>query len=282
MASTVFTGILEEKINHFITAFEKTSRIAFENPITGKLNHPGEFGNYRESIAKEFLRFLIPHRLDISSGFVITPNDSVSTQCDIIIYDRNSSPLIQNLEMQRFFPVETVCGIGEIKSNMSKAEFKVAINKLARNKILKEVYEGENFIFRYTAGKYDPKNFINDNIFTFIICNNFDFNIVDYLDEIDSWYDSDIQEHQKHNVILSINDGLICYHTIEGMAMMHPKFRNEKLKDRIIVPVNGSKAHFYTFSQMLFLSTSYATICYPDLVNYVRENVGEGMNYVSK
>jgi hypothetical protein len=101
----------------------------------GKLIHPGEFGIYREAICKRFLEFIIPKKLSIDNGFLINTNNEVSTQCDIVIYDSKHTPLVQSNELQRFFPIETVCAIGEVKSTLSKAQLKETLLKLSKVKI---------------------------------------------------------------------------------------------------------------------------------------------------
>ena len=61
--------------------------------------------------------------------------NSVSTQCDIVMYDKDTIPLIDN-GIAHFYPVEIVKGIGEVKSTLNKVEFTKALVKLARNKLL--------------------------------------------------------------------------------------------------------------------------------------------------
>lgn len=211
MSNKIMDSILEEKIEYFRFAFERTSKDIFYDDKSKKLIHPGEYGTYREAICKDFLRMVIPNRLDIGSGFLITDKGSVSTQCDIIIYDKNNTPLIENTERQRFFPVETVCSIGEVKSDVDKTAFVKAINKLARNKKLKEEITNPFAIKRDHSGKFDPVNYSYDSIFSFLICNSLTFNLENIVNEIDSFYEKDIQPWQKHNLILSINNGLLAY-----------------------------------------------------------------------
>src|SRR5689334_11795896 len=104
----IFETLLTEQFERFKTAFSDTSRKLFYDQKSGTLIHPGEFGTYREGVAKDFLRFFIPDRLSIGQGFVINSYNDVSAQCDLIVFDRNSTPLVQASERQRFFPVETV------------------------------------------------------------------------------------------------------------------------------------------------------------------------------
>ena len=111
----IFDKLIKSKIEQFKDDYVKLSRQIFVNK-DGTLIHPGEFGMYREKIIREFLAPFLPTRLAIGSGFVITAANNISTQCDIIIYDKEHTPVIENGE-QRFFPVECVVGVIEVKSN---------------------------------------------------------------------------------------------------------------------------------------------------------------------
>ena len=54
-----------------------------------KLIHAGEFGRLREVVSKDFVRFAIPRRLDIGTGFIMNHIGDVSTQADLVVYDKN-------------------------------------------------------------------------------------------------------------------------------------------------------------------------------------------------
>lgn len=273
MSNKIFTSILDEKIHFFRFAFEQTSKNVFFDENNKKLNHPGEYGAYRESVTKDFLKMIIPSRLDIGNGFLMSDKGTVSKQCDIIIYDKTSTPLIENNEKQRFFPVETVCAIGEVKSDLSKSAFIEAINKLARNKKIKEEMTNPSPLKRNNTGKFSPENYPYDNIFSFLICNRLLFDFSEIVNNIDSYYESDIQQWQKHNLILSVNDGLLCYSEDSGRSMMYPKIA-KKLKNRFIVPDSNENCHFYYASSYIFMGTTSSSIYYPELSDYIDFNGG--------
>ncbi|HKP95408.1 MAG TPA: DUF6602 domain-containing protein, partial [Fibrobacteria bacterium] len=138
MGNRVFDALLVEQFEIFKQAFVSSSRQIFFDESTQRLIHPGEFGTFRETICKDFLRHFVPRRLGFGTGFLINTFDEISTQCDIVVYDSNVTPLIQSEEKQRFFPVESVCGVGEIKSVLNKTSLKSALNKLAEVKRISE------------------------------------------------------------------------------------------------------------------------------------------------
>jgi len=264
------SAILEERIELFRYAFQRTANDVFYDEETKTLIHPGEYGSFREMACREFLRLVVPMRLDFGSGFLITDKGSISTQCDIVIYDRNSTPLIQNAEHQRFYPIETVCSIGEVKSNLNKQNFRTAINKLARNKILREEISNPVAIKRGVPGHFDPKNYPYDHLFSFLICNKLDFNIDNLVNDIDTMYEADVMPWQKHNLILSIEDGLLLYSDSNNKSLMYPFFPKEMaLRNRMVFPKDNRNCHFLFASSYLFLGTSSASIYYPDMSDYL-------------
>lgn len=198
MGNKIFRTIIERKIDTFANTFASDSKSIFKNDT--KLIHPLEYGMYREKCFKELLEFILNKHTAVADGFIITSTEEVSTQCDLIIYQSNVIPLIDN-NIAKFFPIEIVNGIGEIKSDLSKKEFKEALQKLARNKMLTEKRKGSEISSKGTFGEYDYLN-------SFLVCNKFNFDItsVDY-NEI---YDQ-IPRAYWHNAILSLEDGLLTY-----------------------------------------------------------------------
>lgn len=208
MANTILKTIIDEKVSIFINSFSNTSEKLFLGQ-DDKLIHPGEFGIYRERICKELLKAFIPSNLKISDGFIISSDESVSTQCDLIVYDPTKTPLIE-VGYNRFFPIECVNAVFEIKSNLDKSKLKESLIKLSNIKRIRKCYCDKE------AG--DKKN-----IFTALICNSFTFNsdnLCEWLDK--SVYDNINKEH-RHNMVLSIHDGAFgysiekCYETFNNM-----------------------------------------------------------------
>ena len=134
MANSIFMNIYLQKLREFVNIFSNDSESIFK-AHGDTLIHPGEFGKYREETTKNILKMLLKKSYGIGDGFILTSKDTVSTQCDIVIYDNNTIPLIQENSVN-FFPVETVVGIGEIKSSLNKTQFKETLQKMAKNKAL--------------------------------------------------------------------------------------------------------------------------------------------------
>ncbi len=271
--NNIFEQLLLEKIDNFRSAFINTSeRVFFDE--NGSLIHPGEFGRYRENICRDFLKFIIPSRLDIGQGFIINTFNNISHQCDIVIYDSKSTPLLESSERQMFYPVESVVSVGEIKSVLTKAQFKETINKLAKVKILREQIKNPVIIRKEKGVIYNPKDDCYDQIFTFIVCKKLNFNISNLASEINSMYDATLEYRHRHNLILSIDDGLLAYYDANDKTMMYPKCNGENLKNRFLYPDTNKYVHFKYFSSYMFLGTTSATILYPEFTDYMGNTIG--------
>jgi len=266
MSNRIFKALLEEKIEIFKSSFSSLSKAIFFDQSTNKLIHPGEFGMYRETLCKEFIRFIIPRRLDIEQGFLLNPNEEISHQCDIVVFDKDNTPLIENTERQRFFPIETVSAIGEIKSILNKGDFAKALNKLSMVKPLRY-----NLINPFTLNNtkikdYNPLDNLDQQLITFLICQKLDFDFTNIENEIDNLYEKS-NKMFKHNLILSIEDGLILYES-DSIAFPYPNKVKKKLKP-LFIKSDMDNIHFKVFASNLFLTTSNSKLLFPHIANYL-------------
>jgi hypothetical protein len=126
--------LIEAQLQTFAQNYLEASRQVFYDETSGNLIHPGEFGGLREGLVRELLRNFLPESYGISEGFVISPTGDISSQCDVVIYSRVHAPVIQAAERQRFFPIESVVTVGEIKSKVDSVVLRDALEKLVRVK----------------------------------------------------------------------------------------------------------------------------------------------------
>jgi len=275
MANTIFNNLLREQINIFCAAFSETSNNVFYDPGTSRLRHPGEYGAYREAIVRDFMKFLIPRNLDISSGFIITATDKVSSQVDIVAFDAVTTPLYIGRERQRFFPVESVFCIGEVKSTLKKVDLKDALNKLAAVKRLSE--EIPHPVRMHTTGTGQKTPFApQENPFdlapSFLLCQKFDFKHSDIVNELDDMYEKDVEHRHKHNFILSIEDGLLCYDSTGGALPFPvlPDQGTQNRKHRFVTPSELLLGeHLKFFAAFLNMVTLNRTRYIADFSNYI-------------
>lgn len=273
MPSKIFDTLLTEQIEIFRNSFTNTSKIVFYDDSKEKLIHPAEFGHYREAICRKFLRYFIPQQLEIENGFIINTGDEVSTECDLVIYDKTLTPLIQSAEMQRFFPVEAVAAVGEVKSNLTKPDLKTALLKLSKIKSMREKVSQPTIMKKMGQGEFNPLLNPKDQIFTFLICQKFDFDVTDLALTINNLYDDNVQPYHKHNLILSIEDGLAAYYkereTQPHLMILYPIFDGKPVKTAISLPDINGYEHIKGFATFMFSGTSNSTILYPDMALYI-------------
>ncbi len=273
--TSIFEELLIQKIKSFVEDFKESSTDLFYDKEGQRLIHPGEYGIYREKICKDFLKHFSPSRYDFGTGFIIDTQNDVSSQCDIILYDPQTTPLIQDAELQTFYPVESVVAIGEIKSKLSKADFSKTLMRLSKIKEMREKIKTPVVLFQNPGRLYNPKEYHYDQIFTFLICEKFEFNCQGLVNEFNSLYKKTAITH-RHNLILSINDGLICYYDENNKSMMYPFHRNKQLRNRMVTS-DDKMGYFKMFASYFFLGTSSTTILYPEISDYMGSIVG-GMN----
>lgn len=155
-----------------VTVFNRSS----ENGI-----HPDEVGKSKEIKISRQLELVLPNGVGVGRGFVFDSFGHVSSQCDIIIYEKNIVPVFvcdDNVEYS-YFPCEGVIAVGEIKSTLNNDELNSSLEKLEKIKKLvrrcpnKQSYRKllNSFTFAGTKDQqFDPANKYFDNIFTFIFC----------------------------------------------------------------------------------------------------------------
>jgi hypothetical protein len=267
-----FSALLNERIELFSYSFTAAARQAFVDPATGKLFHAGEFGTYREGILRDFMRLCVPARLDIGTGFLVNSAGEVSTQADIVIHDISAAPRVESNEHQRFFPVEGVCAIGEVKSRLSKTGLREALNKLARVKAKADHVSSTIPIHRdraVVARPFSRETEEYDQLFSFIVCEGFDFDPGSLVSEVAAWYEKDIKNHHMHNMVLSVSDGLLLYVDKNNKSWMYPSTPTWQVKNRFIRPNENKFVHFHFFCGYMYNATSSATVLFPEMAAYM-------------
>nr|WP_063572049.1 DUF6602 domain-containing protein [Luteibacter rhizovicinus] len=203
------------------------SRGLFHAPMaSNRLHHSGEFGRYRENLIGSLLAAFMPARLAVGSGFLASATGERSTQCDIVLYDRDQTPCIEVAGGRVMYPVETSVAVGEAKSVLSIPELKEALQALMETKRMRAtmpIYSAAvapvSAFFLYSSGvKVIPEATEQQNLVTFLVCERITWRkgrepcnggLPDLLDEIN---DRNIDDfHLRANFVLSLEDGLLSY-----------------------------------------------------------------------
>lgn len=99
--------------------------------------HEGEKGGASEDVWRTLLQRHLPLRYQVETGFVVDSDGNFSEQVDIIIFDRQYSPLVFELGTRRIFPAESVYAVLEAKQSANATTIAAAKQKAASVRRLK-------------------------------------------------------------------------------------------------------------------------------------------------
>lgn len=94
------------------------------------LNFPPDRGGQREEAIRKFLSEKLPRRYGISKGFVVSPEGIQSDQCDVIVYDADTSPIFYTDANQEILPIESVYAVIQVKSRLTPSSLDEAIKNI--------------------------------------------------------------------------------------------------------------------------------------------------------
>jgi hypothetical protein len=117
------------------------------------LSHPVAKGDSTELDWVNALRDHLPHRYQVSNGFVIDSNGKKSEQIDVVIYDRQYTPLLYNKNEQRFIPAESVYAVFEVRQTLNRKNVLYAGKKASS---VRRLYRTSAEIY-HAGGKLEPK-----------------------------------------------------------------------------------------------------------------------------
>lgn len=181
----------------------------------------------RENEIRRKIESILPYWVWVWSWCVIDTNWNVSKQIDIILYEKNYCPIfcINDKQESTYYPCEWVIAVWEVKSDIWKKELEDGFSKIASVKKLKriakwcinlsnqEVYSFRNYLSNtHFAGTLEESfnqdiNFL-DQIFWFILCNNFKLKIQTLEKHIISQVES-IWMNAFPNMMLTLNNDIV-------------------------------------------------------------------------
>jgi len=82
------------------------------------LGHPTAKGDASEKVWINVLSGFLPRRYSVETAFVVDSRGTFSDQIDVVIYDRQYTPLIFEYEGQRIVPIESVYAVLESKQEI--------------------------------------------------------------------------------------------------------------------------------------------------------------------
>jgi hypothetical protein len=92
--------------------------------------HPGKLGENREALVGRFLARYLPARYGVSSGFALL-DSGLSTQQDVVVYDRAANPVLFADSAAPLFPPSAVVALVEVKSRLRRDSLSATVAKTA-------------------------------------------------------------------------------------------------------------------------------------------------------
>lgn len=109
--------------------------------------HGPSVGAAHEVILRRFLRDYLPGSLDVGHGFIRTHAGELSAQTDILIYAGNHYAPLYRVDDFVIVPPEAVVAAIEVKTRLTRGDFVLAMQQLARSKSLVPQAFNGMFIF---------------------------------------------------------------------------------------------------------------------------------------
>lgn len=98
--------------------------------VRDSIAHPGAKGDGSEAVWLELLNTYLPKRYQAAKAFVVDSNGKFSEQIDVLVFDRQYSPLVFQYEEQTIIPAESVYAVFEAKQTLNKDLVNYAQNKI--------------------------------------------------------------------------------------------------------------------------------------------------------
>ena len=106
------------------------TRIQGELQACRVLAHPTDKGDASEDVWLKLMQDYLPQRYRAEKAHVVDSNGKFSEQIDIVIFDRQYTPLIFELRGSMIVPAESVYAVFEVKQTANKAHIEYAQNKI--------------------------------------------------------------------------------------------------------------------------------------------------------
>lgn len=114
------------------------------------IRHPGTKGEASELNWRDLLTAYLPQRYSVSKAFVVDSEGQCSDQIDIVIHDRQYSPLLFNHAGAVYVPAESVYCVLEVKQEITKQNLVYACEKAASVRKLKRT----SVAIQHAGGEY--------------------------------------------------------------------------------------------------------------------------------
>ena len=118
-----------------------------------RIPHPGTQGATTELHWLEMLNSYLPTRYRADNAFVIDHQGQLSDQIDVVIYDRQYSPLLFSEQATKYVPAESVYAVFEVKPSLDGPNLEYAGAKAGSVRRLLRT----SAAIPHAGGRYRPK-----------------------------------------------------------------------------------------------------------------------------
>lgn len=254
----IFRGISEKLLSDF--------------NISANINHTTSKGNYREKTLLNFLKNgYLPEKYGVGSGEIVSSINQTSKQSDLIIFDKfNGIPFLYSEETQ-IYPIESVYGIIEVKSKLTKPELIIALENI---KSVKELCPEENISISPISmfQVIQPRPIPFGIVFAYSLGEN---SIESLTKNVKEWQSQNSPKLWP-NLIVILNEGLIYHEREMFQKVYQTKYFTKELYTSNFPWKKDTLLHFY----MILLDLCRSMHLGPaELAKYleIREKIG---NYI--
>lgn len=96
---------------------------------SSSVTHNGILGDVNEEHFIELLKRYLPARYSVESGIILDSQGKTSDQIDVVIYDRQYTPILLDQKNHRYILAEAVYAVFEVKPECNKEYLKYAAEK---------------------------------------------------------------------------------------------------------------------------------------------------------
>lgn len=143
---------MENKLKQQFLSLQKCLE-ANLNASRVSIEHPGAKGDASENSWLTMLKEHLPNRYQIDKAFIIDSEGEQSDQIDVVIYDRQYTPLLYNKDGHRCIPAESVYGVFEVKQELNRDYIIYAGEKIKSVRRLKRT----STRIAHAGGEYSPR-----------------------------------------------------------------------------------------------------------------------------
>lgn len=204
-----------------------------------EINHHGSRGSAREDILRSFLASRLPKRFAVGSGEVVVPERMTSSQEDLIVYDAMNSVPLTSSDSVQVYPVESVYGVIEVKSKLSKAELLDSLEKVRSVKALapKDIIQLHHGAL--SSGMMRPAPF--GMIFAYSLADN---SISTLSDNLREWERENAPDLWP-NCVAVLGEGVIFHLNRENQTCVHSQHLTQECGPLGLSFREDSLFHFY-------------------------------------